>query len=63
MPVHPKQRFQDGAGGPRKLRIGKAWCRQVFLRQWQERLRDSWDSEEQRVSGNEIPASAPAMIA
>jgi asparagine synthase (glutamine-hydrolysing) len=63
MPVHPKQRFQDGAGGPRKLRIGKAWCRQVFLRQWQERLRDSWDSEEQRVSGNAIPASAPAMIA
>jgi asparagine synthase (glutamine-hydrolysing) len=63
MPVYPKQRFQDGAGGHRKLRIGKAWCRQVFLRQWQERLRDSWDSEEQRVSGNAIPASAPAMIA
>lgn len=40
MPVFPKRRFQDGAGQRSDGgRPGKAWCRRVFLRQWEERLR------------------------
>lgn len=56
MPVFPKRRFQDGAGGDpyRRWRVSKAWCRQVFLRQWEERLRDAWEPEAERVSGNAV---------
>jgi asparagine synthase (glutamine-hydrolysing) len=55
MPVFPKRRFQEGAGEAyRRWRVSKAWCRRVFLRQWEERLRVAWDSE--RVSGNAVPA-------
>jgi asparagine synthase (glutamine-hydrolysing) len=55
MPLFPKQRFQDGAGDTyQRWRVSKAWCRRVFLRQWEERLRLAWDAE--RVSGNAIPA-------
>lgn len=58
MPVFPKRRFQAGAGGDsyRRWRVSKGWCRQVFLRQWEERLRVAWDPEAERVSGNAIPA-------
>lgn len=58
MPVYPKRRFQDGAGGGayRRWRVSKAWCRQVFLRQWEERLRVAWDPEAERVSGNTVPS-------
>lgn len=56
MPVHPKRRFQDGAGGSsyRGWRISKAWCRQVFLRQWEDRLREAWNPEAERLSGNTV---------
>jgi asparagine synthase (glutamine-hydrolysing) len=57
LPVFPKRRFQAGAGGNGHLRrISKAWCRQVFLRQWEERLQTTWDPAAERVSGNAIPA-------
>ena len=58
MPVFPKRRFQAGAGGDayRSWRVSKAWCRQVFLRQWEERLRTAWDPAAERVSGNVVPA-------
>jgi asparagine synthase (glutamine-hydrolysing) len=55
MPVFPKRRFQEGAGGAyRRWRVSKAWCRQVFLRQWEERLRTAWDPQAERVSGNAV---------
>ncbi len=58
MPVFPKRRFQAGAGGDtyRQWKVSKAWCRQVFLRQWEERLRAAWDPDAERVSGNAVPA-------
>jgi asparagine synthase (glutamine-hydrolysing) len=61
MPAHPKRRFQEGAGGDpyRRWKVSKAWCRQVFLRQWEDRLRRAWDPEEERVSGNDLSASLP----
>lgn len=56
MPVYPKRRFQDGVGGEsyRRWRVNKSWCRQVFLRQWEERLRVAWDPSGERVSGNAV---------
>jgi asparagine synthase (glutamine-hydrolysing) len=56
MPVFPKRRFQEGASGGayREWRVSKAWCRQVFLRHWEERLRTAWDPESERVSGNAV---------
>jgi len=61
MPVHPKRRFQDGAGGDtyRQWKVSKAWCRQVFLRQWEERLRVAWSPEGERVSGNDLSIPLP----
>ena len=56
MPVNPKRRFQDGAGSGR-ARVSKAWCRNVFNRLWQERLRDTPDALDRR-SGNEVPVIA-----
>jgi len=58
MPVFPKRRFQDGAGGDeyRRWRVSKAWCRQVFLRQWEDRLSVAWDPAAERQSGNTVPA-------
>jgi asparagine synthase (glutamine-hydrolysing) len=58
MPVFPKRRFQAGAGGDayRQWKVTKAWCRQVFIRQWEERLRTAWDPAAVRVSGNAVPA-------
>ncbi len=55
MPVNPKRRFQDGAGGAR-VRLSKAWCRNVFISTWDERLRDTPDALDARRSGNEVPA-------
>jgi asparagine synthase (glutamine-hydrolysing) len=54
MPVNPKRRFQDGAG-PVRARVTKTWCRNVFNRMWEERLRDTPDALDRR-SGNEVPA-------
>lgn len=61
MPTPPKRRFQDGAGGDtyRGWRVSKAWCRQVFLRQWEGRLRQAWDPEGERVSGNDVSLPFP----
>jgi len=62
MPVFPKRRFQEGAcDSYRRWRVGKAWCRQIFLRQWEERLREAWDPEAERMSGNVIPAGATTL--
>jgi asparagine synthase (glutamine-hydrolysing) len=56
MPANPKRRFQDGAAGGPRQRVRKAWCRQVFSRIWQERLKAA-DGVEQR-SGNEVVSRA-----
>ena len=57
MPVYPKRRFQAGAGGSyRHWRVSKTWCRQVFLRQWEDRLRTTGAPDAERVSGNAVPA-------
>jgi asparagine synthase (glutamine-hydrolysing) len=60
IPAFPKRRFQEGAGGAAyaRWRVGKAWCRRVFLGQWEERLRVAWDAE--RRSGND-ETGAPAI--
>jgi asparagine synthase (glutamine-hydrolysing) len=62
MPVHPKRRFQDGAGGDtyRQWKVSKSWCRQVFLRQWEEKLRKAWDAPD-NLSGNLVPDSMAAQ--
>jgi asparagine synthase (glutamine-hydrolysing) len=64
MSVAPKRRFQDGiadsASAHRRSRTSKAWCRQVFLDQWKERLNVAWEPTRRR-SGNEIPAPAPSL--
>ena len=56
MPTYPKRRFQDGVGGEsyRRWRVNKSWCRQVFLRQWEDRLRVAWDPSGERISGNAV---------
>ena len=54
MPVSPKRRFQDGAGAAPRPRLSKAWCRNVFTRIWEERLRDTPDALDERRSGNEM---------
>ncbi len=61
MPTPPKRRFQDGVGGEsyRKWRVSKAWCRQVFLRQWESRLREAWNPEAERFSGNDLSRPFP----
>ena len=53
MPINPKRRFQDGALATPRTRIAKAWCRQVFNRIWEERLRGANDNLGERRSGNE----------
>jgi asparagine synthase (glutamine-hydrolysing) len=56
MPAHPKRRFQDGVRAVVPPRVSKAWCRGVFARFWDDRLRDTPDALDVRRSGNEIPA-------
>jgi asparagine synthase (glutamine-hydrolysing) len=65
MPAYPKRRFQDGAGGEsyRQWRVTKSWCRQVFLRQWQERLEKAWEAGSEHRSGNELSAPAETLAA
>jgi asparagine synthase (glutamine-hydrolysing) len=58
MLVHAKRRFQDGARSSPRARVTKAWCRNVFNAQWEERLREANDNLEPRRSGNEISAAA-----
>lgn len=62
MPVSPKRRFQDGAGGEsyRDWRVSKSWCRQMFLKQWEGRLKSAWDLQGDRVSGNDVTVPLPA---
>jgi asparagine synthase (glutamine-hydrolysing) len=52
MPVHPKRRFQDGAFAAPRARVTRTWCRRIFDRQWQDRLRAADDVE--RRTGNEM---------
>ena len=56
MPVNPKRRFQDGAVATARPRASKTWCRNVFNRLWEERLRDTPDALDRR-SGNEVPSA------
>lgn len=57
MPIFPKRRFQDGAGATyRRWKVSKSWCRQIFLRQWEDRLKVAWSPFAERVSGNAMPA-------
>jgi asparagine synthase (glutamine-hydrolysing) len=58
MPVNPKRRFQDGALATPRTRVAKAWCRQVFNRIWEARLRDANDNLDERRSGNEMAVRA-----
>jgi len=58
MPIHPKRRFQDGALATPRTRVAKAWCRTVFNRIWEERLRDATDNLGERRSGNEMAVRA-----
>lgn len=64
MPVFPKRRFQEGVGGEpyRQWRVSKSWCRQVFLRQWEERLREAWNPEAPRRSGNEMTVTESRLV-
>lgn len=73
MPAYPKRRFQDGIGGAsaagdtennaayRDWRVSKAWCRRVFLKQWEEKLRVAWDESEKR-SGNLVPGVLEPLL-
>lgn len=56
MPTNTKRRFQDGASATPRSRVSKAWCRNVFTRMWEERLRDTPDLIDARRSGNEVSA-------
>lgn len=38
----------------RDWRVSKAWCRRVFLKQWEEKLRVAWEDAD-RLSGNYVP--------
>jgi asparagine synthase (glutamine-hydrolysing) len=62
MPVFPKRRFQVGAGSDahRRNRVSKAWCRQIFLRLWEDRIRTAWDPSAERVSGNDLTIAVDA---
>jgi asparagine synthase (glutamine-hydrolysing) len=66
MPVAQKRRFQDGLGDPasahRRSRTSKAWCRQVFLDQWKERLNVAWEPTRRRRSGNEVPSGVEGSV-
>lgn len=56
MPTNTKRRFQDGASATSRARVSKAWCRNVFTRIWETRLRDTPDLLSARRSGNEASA-------
>ena len=52
MPVNAKRRFQDGLTASPRPRVTKAWCRRLFERGWEDRLRAA-DAGTRR-SGNEM---------
>jgi asparagine synthase (glutamine-hydrolysing) len=52
MPTNEKRRFQDGLTASPRPRVTKAWCRRVFERDWEDRLRAAEDGV--RRSGNEM---------
>ena len=58
MPINPKRRFQDGALATPRTRVAKAWCRRIFNRIWEERLRAANDNLGDRRSGNEVEVRA-----
>ena len=64
MPTYPKRRFQDGVGGEsyRQWRVSKAWCRQIFLQQWEAKLRTAWNPESERRSGNEMTMPEASLM-
>ena len=72
MPVSEKRRFQDGARSAvagdtennnyyKAWRVSKAWCRQVYLRQWEEKLRVAWEDSDQ-LSGNYVPGLKEPLL-
>lgn len=72
MPVSIKRRFQDGARAAvagdtennsyyKAWRVSKAWCRQIFLRQWEDKLRSAWEEQEQ-LSGNFVPGVLEPLL-
>jgi asparagine synthase (glutamine-hydrolysing) len=72
MPVSEKRRFQDGArsaisgdtennGYYKAWRVSKAWCRQVYLRQWEERLSVAWEGSD-LLSGNYVPGVKEPLL-
>jgi asparagine synthase (glutamine-hydrolysing) len=61
MPINPKRRFQDGVLATPRTRVAKAWCRTVFNRIWEERLRHANDNLGDRRSGNEMRHPTPGV--
>ncbi len=72
MPVSEKRRFQDGArsaisgdtennGYYKAWRVSKAWCRQVYLRQWESRLSEAWEGSD-LLSGNYVPGVKEPLL-
>jgi asparagine synthase (glutamine-hydrolysing) len=59
MPAFPKRRFQDGARTTAGARLSKGWCRRVFERRWDDRLRAAEEIE--RRSGNEVLAVSESL--
>jgi hypothetical protein len=57
-PVRPPHK--SGGSAHQRSRTSKAWCRQIFLDQWKERLNVAWEPTRRR-SGNEVPAQSPAL--
>jgi asparagine synthase (glutamine-hydrolysing) len=65
MPTNPKRRFQDGIGNNRYRgwRVGKAQCRRMFLKQWEEKLSKAWDMDEsEKLSGNFVPGVKEPLL-
>jgi len=58
MPAAAKRRFQDGVRREDRAqaRPSKAWCKRVFLAQWEERMRSATEKPWMRRSGNELAA-------
>ena len=63
MPTFPKRRFQDGASDTyRSWKVSKAWCKQIFLQQWEEKLKTAWEATDQ-MSGNVVPEEIARSVA
>ena len=60
MPTFPKRRFQDGADETyKRWKVSKSWCRQLFLKDWESRLKQAWEADNQ-LSGNVLPDGSMA---